>query len=216
MLGPLVCLEFRRDTDDTPVSSMNHSRKAHRIVDLSQYQQGSYQAGRSFWVRSIWHVVNYMILRNDLLPFSVLRRALLRLFGAKIGPGVIMRRGFSVKFPWRLEIGAHAWIGERVWIDSLAPVTIGAHVCISQGAYLCTGNHDWADVHFGLITRPIQIDDGAWIGARAIVCPGVTVGTHAVLTAGSVATCELESYQVYSGNPAAAVRERSIHLKSSA
>jgi len=103
------------------------------------------------------------------------------------------------------------WIGENAWLDSLATIKIGSHVCISQGAYLCTGNHDWSDPAFGLIIKPIIIEDGAWIGARAVVLPGVSVASHAVVTAGSVLSQTTEPYVIYAGNPASAIKKRNMN-----
>ena len=92
----------------------------------------------------------------------------------------------------------------------MAPITLGSHVCISQRAFLCTGNHDYTSPAFDLITKPITVEDGAWIGAGAFVGPGVTVGTHAVLTAGSVATKDLEAYGIYRGNPGTILKSRKL------
>ena len=132
------------------------------------------------------------------------------MFGAKIDRGVVIKPGVNVKYPWHLSVGDYAWVGENVWIDNLTQVSIGNHACISQGAYLLTGNHDFTKNTFDLIVKSVTIEDGVWIGAKAIVCPGVTAESHAVLTAGSVATKNLAAYTIYSGHPAAAVKERSI------
>ena len=95
------------------------------------------------------------------IPGSAHRCFLLRAFGAKIGRGVNIKPRVKVKFPWRLIVGNHSWIGEAVWIDNLAEVEIGANCCVSQGAYLCTGSHDWNSRKFTLITKPIRVEDGA-------------------------------------------------------
>jgi len=113
-----------------------------------------------------------------------------------------------VKFPWRLRIGDHSWIGEDVWIDNLAPVTIGSHCCISQGVYICTGNHDWNRESFDLITLPVTIHDQAWLAAKSVVSPGVVIGEGAILSLGSVATSDLKEWRVYQGVPAVSVRSR--------
>jgi putative colanic acid biosynthesis acetyltransferase WcaF len=139
------------------------------------------------------------------------RSHLLRLFGARIGANMYMKPGVRVKFPWYLSVGDHCWIGEDAWIDNLAPVSVGSHVCISQGAYLCTGNHDWTKPNLKLFTRPIRIERGAWVGAKTVVGPGVTVGEGAVLTAGSVATKDLVPFGVYAGNPAVYIKERVVN-----
>lgn len=179
-------------------------------VDLSQYNNSWYSPGRSLIVRLLWHFTNTLFLYSQLLLSSRLRVALLRLFGAQIGRDVVIKPGVRVKYPWHLIIGDHVWIGEDAWLDSLARIRIGSHVCISQGAYLCTGNHDWSDPAFGLIVKPITIEDGSWIGARSTVTPGIVMHSHSILTAGSVLTKEADPYGIYCGNPAIKVRDRTI------
>jgi putative colanic acid biosynthesis acetyltransferase WcaF len=132
----------------------------------------------------------------------------LRTFGAKIGRGVNIKPGVNVKYPWNLEIGNYAWIGENVWIDNLGKVTIGNNVCISQGAMLLCGNHDYKRSTFDLIVGDITLENGAWVGARSTVCPGVTLHSHAVLSVNSVASRDLDSYAIYQGVPAVKIRER--------
>jgi putative colanic acid biosynthesis acetyltransferase WcaF len=132
------------------------------------------------------------------------------LFGAKIGKGVVVKPGVQIKYPWHLIIGNHVWIGEHVWIDNLTTVTIADNVCLSQGAYLLTGNHDYTQSTFDLLVKPIDLKEGVWIGAKAIVCPGVVCQSHSVLSVGSVARSELSAHKIYSGNPAVEVKERII------
>jgi putative colanic acid biosynthesis acetyltransferase WcaF len=133
------------------------------------------------------------------------------LFGAKIGTGCRIRPGVQIKYPWKLTIGDHVWLGEHCWIDNLAEVTRGSHVCISQDAFLCTGNHNYHSSGFELMMKPILIEDGVWIGAKSIVSPGVICSSHSMLTAGSVATKNMEANGIYQGNPAVLVKQRSIH-----
>lgn len=109
-----------------------------------------------------------------------------------------------------MQVENHTWIGEQVWIDNLAMVSIGSHVCISQGAYLLTGNHDYKKTAFDLIIKPITLEDGVWIGAKATVCPGITCKTHAVLSVGSVLNTDMEPYGIYRGNPAVKLAERDL------
>lgn len=179
-------------------------------VDLTRYDNSWYDPGAGRLRRTLWHVVNALLMRSRLLTSSRLRVAALRLFGAQIGAGVIVKPGVNVKFPWRLTIGDHSWIAERVWIRCVAEVTIGSHCAISQGAFLCSGNHDRNSPSFRLIVKPIVLEDGVWIGTRAFVAPGVTLRSHAVLTACSVLTRDAEPYRIYQGNPAVPVRDRVI------
>jgi len=179
-------------------------------VKLSTYDNAWFNPGRSFPMRALWHFVNAVCLRNGLFPFSRLKVIILKLFGAKIGKNVVIKPGINVKYPWNLEIGDYSWIGECAWLDSLAPIIIGDNVCISQGAYICTGNHDWGDAAFSLRREPVIVEEGAWIGAKAIVLPGITIASHSIVTAGSVIARGTEPYMIYSGNPAAKIRERKI------
>ncbi len=177
-------------------------------VDLSQPDNSDYQVGRSHLVWALWHFIGSPIVRSNLLPVPPLKAAVLRLFGARIGRSAHIKPGLKVKFPWYLTVGDYCWIGEDAWIDNLAPVTIGSHVCVSQMAYLCTGNHDWKTRNLKFTRRPITLNDGCWIGARATVCPGVTVGAASVLAVGSVASRSIPPYEVWAGNPATFVRKR--------
>lgn len=157
-----------------------------------------------------WYFINVLVLMNPLNPSSGIKKTFLQWFGAKVGTGVVFKPGINIKYPWKLYIGDYSWIGEKVWIDNLAEVVIGKNVCLSQGAMLQTGNHDYTMASFDLMVRKILLEDGVWIGAGAIVCPGVTGGSHAVLTAGSVAVRQMDPYKIYQGNPAMPVKERTI------
>jgi putative colanic acid biosynthesis acetyltransferase WcaF len=107
-------------------------------------------------------------------------------------------------------VGNHVWLGEECWLLNLAPIVIKSNVCISQRAFLCTGNHNYKSPAFDLIVKPIRVEAGAWIGAAAFVGPGITVGNHAVLAAGSIATKNLDPFGIYQGNPAIFVKQREI------
>ena len=139
-----------------------------------------------------------------------MRTGLLRLFGAHVGKGVTIKPSVHVKYPWHLTIGNHCWIGEQSWIDNLTSVHIESNVCISQGAYLCTGNHDWSDPHFGLMIAPIHLSEGSWAGARCILTPGTHLGRCAVVAAGSVVTGDIPDFAIVAGNPAHIVKTRVI------
>lgn len=184
------------------------------MTDLSRFDNSWYSPGRNFFVQVLWFCLGAPVLRCPLLPSSAIRRSLLRFFGARVGAGVIIKPGVRIKYPWRFSVGKNSWIGEDCWIDNLAQVSIAANACISQGAFLCTGNHDWSDQAFGLMARPISIGAGAWIGAKALIGPGVSVGDGAVAAAGSVVTHEVPEFEIHAGNPARFVRKRVIRPSS--
>ncbi len=184
-------------------------------VELSRFSTGDYHAGRGFAVRALWFLVNAWVLQNPANPSSALKRLALRAFGAKVGRNVYLKPGINVKNPWLLEIGDDCWIGEGVWLDNLLPISIAANVCISQGAYLCTGNHDWSDPAMGYKLGPIRVGEGAWICARATVMSGVSVGRNAVIGAGAVVARDAEDGWIYAGNPAQKTKKRKIRVARS-
>jgi len=179
------------------------------VTDLSTYDNSWYRPGSSL-KRFCWYWINAFIFNTSLFPFYKLKVFFLRLFGAKVGHNVLIKPQVNIKYPWFLEVGNNVWIGERVWIDNLAKVIICNNVCLSQGSMLLTGNHDYTKVAFNLITNKIELEDGVWIGAGAIVCGGAICRDHIILTVGSIATGELESMGIYRGNPAVRVKDRII------
>jgi putative colanic acid biosynthesis acetyltransferase WcaF len=179
-------------------------------VDLSHYSPGKFDRGAGVVKEGLWIVVSLFLFRLCPFSFSALKCAVLRGFGAKIGRNVTIKPQVKITFPWKLSVGDHVWLGEECWLLNLERIVIGNHVCISQRAFLCTGSHNFKRTTFDLITQPIALADGVWIGAGGWVGPGVTLGAHAVLTAGSVATKNLAANGIYRGNPAALVKQRLI------
>lgn len=181
-----------------------------RTVALNTYNNEHFNPGGNALKRLCWYGMNELIFRTGWFPVSGLKTFLLRLFGATIGKGVTIKPHVNIKYPWFLKIGDHVWIGENVWIDDLTHVEIGSHVCISQGAMLLTGNHNYKKSTFDLEVKGITLKEGVWIGAQAVVCPGVTCFSHSVLSVLSVATGDLDEYGIYQGNPAVRIRTRII------
>ena len=178
-------------------------------VDLSSFNNSWYKPGGSL-KNFLWYFTNVIFLKNSLQPFSKLKIFMLKLFGAKIGSDVLLKPGVNVKYPWKLTIGNNVWIGENVWIDNLDEVTIGDNVCISQGAMLLCGNHNYKKSSFDLITGKINLEEGVWIGAKSVVTGGVTCHTHSILSLCSVASKDLVAYVIYRGNPSVEVSKRVI------
>ncbi|MFM1931244.1 MAG: colanic acid biosynthesis acetyltransferase WcaF [Bacteroidota bacterium] len=180
-------------------------------TDLSRFDNTWYNPGPA-WKRLVWYAVNAVVFNNGLFPFSTLKCFLLRLFGAHVGKRVVIKPSVNIKYPWKLSIGDNSWIGEGVWIDNLEDVSIGANACISQGALLLCGNHNYSKTTFDLMVSKITLEEGVWIGAKSVVTGGVHAHSHAVLAAGSVASSNLDAYTIYRGNPALGVRKREISL----
>jgi putative colanic acid biosynthesis acetyltransferase WcaF len=178
-------------------------------VRLDLYQAKGFDRGRPAWIEAIWLLLQPVLVTSP-LSCSLVRRLALRLMGAHIGRGVTIKGGVRVKFPWRLRVGDHCWIGQDAWLDNLAEIIIGNHCCLSQGVYLCTGSHDWASTSFDLMVKPIVLEDQVWLAAHSVVGPGVVARRGAVLALGSVATAELSPWHIHRGNPAFPIRPRAI------
>lgn len=177
-------------------------------TNLAGYTAGDYDPGRGGLARLIWHFVSAVFFESSLFPVTGPKRALLRAFGAQIGRGVVVKPNVRIKYPWRLSVGEHAWIGQEVWIDNLADVRIGAHACISQRAYLCTGSHDHRRRGFDLRIGEIEIGPGAWVTASVIVLSGASIGANTIVTAGSVVHSDVPPAKIVGGNPAQVLSDR--------
>ena len=179
------------------------------IVRHSEFDRGDgFQLGRSRGVFVLWYFFKMAFFLSAIPWPGKLRSGILRAFGAKIGKDVYWKPRINIHIPWKLEIRDHALIGEEVSILNFEPVVIGTQACISQRAFLCTGNHDFRDVRMRYRNRPITIGDGAWIGAQVFVAPGVTVGAEAVVTVTSVVLKDLPEAMICSGNPCVPVKPR--------
>jgi putative colanic acid biosynthesis acetyltransferase WcaF len=132
----------------------------------------------------------------------------LRTFGAKLGPGCKFYPGAKIYCPWNLDCEDLVAIADEAELYNPAPLKIGSHAIVSQGAYVCGATHDFDDERFPLIACAMEIGPYAWVCARACVAPGVKVGEGAILGLASVATKSLESWTVYAGAPAVRVKDR--------
>lgn len=185
---------------DPPIAGST-ARAALGERNLAAYDSSTFDPGRSLPWQLAWYATSLLIFESGWFPISSLKVGLLRAFGAHVGKGVVIKPHVRIKFPWRLSVGNHCWIGQQAWFDNLAMTRLGNHVCVSQGVYLCTGGHDHRVPAFDLITRPIEIADGAWVAARALVLPGVTIGPQAVVAAGSVIHRDVAPGAIVAGNP---------------
>ncbi|MEZ8968476.1 WcaF family extracellular polysaccharide biosynthesis acetyltransferase [Vibrio breoganii] len=178
-------------------------------VNLKKYNNDWFIPGSNMRI-ILWTLISALFFRTSLPVPSAIKVAILKLFGAQIGDGVVIKPSVNIKYPWKLKLGDHTWVGENVWIDNLAVVNIGDNCCLSQGCYLLTGNHDFTSSAFDLMISEINIKNEAWVGAKSVVCPGVTLQRASILTVGSIATKNLEELGIYQGNPAIKIKERVI------
>ncbi len=158
--------------------------------------------------RLMWNICWGLLYRLSPRPLHAWRVLLLRTFGAKMGPNCHFYPGSKVWAPWNLICADSVAAGDGVEIYNPAPIHLGSHAILSQGAYLCGATHDFDDAAFTLLAFSMELGAYSWICARASVAPGVNVGEGAVLGLASVATRDLEPWGVYAGSPAVKVKVR--------
>lgn len=161
--------------------------------------------------RLVWECVHALFFR--LTPRWMLngwRCRVMRAFGAKIGRAVVLRNTVVCWKPDNLAIGDQSWIDGEVNLYSVDKITIGSNCVVSAGAFLCTASHDIRKEDFPLVTAPIVLEDGAWVAARAIVLPGVTLHEGCVVGAGAVVSKDVPAWTIVAGNPAREVGRRNI------
>lgn len=164
--------------------------------------------GRPKLIEASWYFIKITFFLSSIpWPYSI-KRVLLRLYGAKVGSGLVIKPRVNIHFPWKLKLGDHVWIGEDAFFLNLEKISIGSHSCVSQRVLLCTGNHNFRDPHFSYRNAPISIGSGVWIAAGAIVCPGVSIGHEAVACAGSLVSSDIADNAIVAGNPARPIGQR--------
>lgn len=176
-------------------------------VELDQFNNDWFRPGSKLKI-VLWTLFSIAFIRTAFPWPMFIKKTLLQVFGCKVGKSFVIKPEVNIKYPWKLTIGDYVWIGEKVWIDNLAQVNLHSHVCVSQGAMLLTGNHNYKKSSFDLEIGEITLKNGVWIGAKSIVCPGVVCEENSVLSVSSVATKDLVANKVYQGNPATPKKNR--------
>jgi putative colanic acid biosynthesis acetyltransferase WcaF len=156
--------------------------------------------------RAAWNLTYLLLIRFSPRPCHGWRSLVLRAWGARVGRRCHIYPRVRVWAPWNLECGDEACVGDDAEIYNVAPVTLGVRAVVSQGAYLCTASHDYREPGFPLISAPIRVEAEAWVAARAMVLPGVTVHAGSVVGAGSVVTRDVPPRTVGAGNPFRVIR----------
>lgn len=195
-----------RDPEDELASACD--ARGVRYQDLARFRLPPDFHGRPAWFVQLWWIVQATLFAWSPQIAYGWRRFLLRLFGARIGRGVLVRPSVRCIYPWRLTIGDHSWIGEEVELYTLAPITIGRDVVVSQRSFLCAGGHDMTKPTFDTTTAPIVVEDEAWIAADVFVAPGVTVRRGAVIAARSTLLHDARAGWLHAGYPAKPLRPR--------
>ncbi|HSQ04677.1 MAG TPA: putative colanic acid biosynthesis acetyltransferase [Burkholderiales bacterium] len=163
---------------------------------------------RSRAARFVWGAVQATLFAWSPRPCHAWRAWLLRCFGARLGSHCHIYPGARIWAPWNLECEDVVSIADEAIIYNPATIFLGSHAIVSQQAYLCGATHDYHDPGFPMVSSPITVGRYAWVCARAIVQPGITVGEGAILGLAALATKELEPWTIYAGIPAKRIKTR--------
>lgn len=174
-----------------------------RFQDLSLSQTPPGFRGRSAMFVLLWNTVQQTLFAWSPQPAYGWRRWLLRVFGAQVGRGVIVRPTARVTYPWKVKLGDHCWVGDNAELYSLGPITIGENAVVSQRSYICAATHDHKDITFPLVATPVVIEHEAWIAADCFIAPGVIVGAGAIVGARSTVLRSVPAATIVAGSPAA-------------
>lgn len=164
--------------------------------------------------RTVWNIVCLILFRPfGTKLFNPWRLFLLKLFGADIKWNSGVYSSVKIWAPWNLKMGHNAWLGPNVVCYNQAPVILEDDVTVSQYCYLCTAGHDISTTNskdYGLVIAPIILGKSSWIGTKAFVSMGVTIGEGAVVGATASVYKDVEPWTVVGGNPAKFIKKRVI------
>ncbi|OGM13434.1 hypothetical protein A3D84_00650 [Candidatus Woesebacteria bacterium RIFCSPHIGHO2_02_FULL_42_20] len=144
------------------------------------------------------------------LPLWSVRKAIFSLFGVKIGKGSIIHMGCKFFEPSGVEIGQDTVVGEGAFLDGRAKLVVGNHVAVASQVLIYNSEHDISSDTFEATNAPVAIGDYVFVGPRAIILPGVSVGAGAVIAAGAVVTKDVPSFAIVGGVPAKIISERKL------
>jgi len=160
-----------------------------------------------FAQRRVFGLLSALLLDNGLS--GRLRLHILRVFGATVGHGAVARGGLNMLEGFGVSIGDGCYIGNDCTFDCSEHITLGRGVVMAYGVTIVTGTHliDPSTGRPGATApRPVVIGDGCWIGARALILPGLTIGAGSIIGAGSVVTKDVAPNAIVAGNPASVMR----------
>lgn len=156
----------------------------------------------------VWEVVWTLFVRWLPKPFYRWHVLLLKLFGCQIHGHVFIAPSCRIYAPWLLEIGNRSCLGSRSEVYNLGSVYIGERTTLAQYVYICNGTHDLSNSILPLLVGDIEIGNDVFVGAKAIILPGLKLGNGSIVGAGSVLTKNTDEFKIYAGNPAKYIKER--------
>lgn len=178
------------------------------MQDLTRFKMPPNFRGRPAFVVQLWWLVQATLFRWSPQFAYGFRAFLLRVFGARVGQGVVIRPSVTITYPWKMTIGDYAWVGDEAVLYSLGEIAIGANAVVSQRSYLCAADHDYTKLNFPIRSNKIVIGEKAWLAADVFVAPGVTIGEGTVIGARSSVFKDMPSGMVCFGYPCKVIKAR--------
>jgi acetyltransferase-like isoleucine patch superfamily enzyme len=180
-----------------------HSIEAIRLR-LEKYQ--SYVRAKSYSIRGMKIDLRVSIEKGCIID---------RPWGVELGTRSILDRNVRLKLvvdDARVIVGEYTFLGTGVQLDVMKEVSIGSHTLIAPNCFITDHNHGIAR-HQRIdeqkcVVKPVSIGDDVWLGANAIVLPGVKIGNGAAIGAGAVVTHDIPAYAIFVGVPAKQIGER--------
>ncbi len=176
--------------------------------DLKRFALPTGFRGKPAWFVQLWWITEALLFNSSPQFFYKWRILLLKIFGAKIGKGVLIRSSVHIQFPWKIEIGDYSWIGDEVVLYSLDDIVIGKNVVVSQRSYICTGTHDYNESTFPIISKKVIIEDECWIATDVFIGLGVTIKKGTIVGARSSVFHSLPPNMICFGTPAKPIKSR--------
>lgn len=180
----------------------------HQYQDLKRFSLPENFRGRSAVLVQLWWLTHACLFQTSPQFMYGWRNFLLRLFGAKIGHGVLIRPSVRITYPWKLTIGDNSWIGDQVELYTLGEIVIGDDAVISQRSYICTASHDYSKPTFDIYSKKTVIENEVWIASDVFLAPGLVVGEGAVIGARSSVFSDVPAGMICRGNPCVVLRSR--------
>lgn len=181
------------------------------VIRLDNFRPDrTYLSGRPRAYHAAWLLVSWLFFSTYCPWPSCLKTRLLRLFGAKVGKGAVIKPNVYIHVPWNLRIGDHVWVGQGCVLLSFSTITLEPHSALAHEVYLAAASHDTRASDMPYVHAPIIVRSGAWVATRATVLAGVTISTGCVVQAGSVVTTDTRAWTVVGGVPARYLRERDL------
>lgn len=195
------------------MSNIKFSKSGIKFVDKEEKELTFSTATGKIFNRFASYLLDFWLLLLTLvgfIPSHFIRKIFYLLSGIKMGNKSTFHMGARFYFPGNVSVGEGTIIGDHIFIDGRAKITIGNNTDIASQVMIYNSEHDLSDPSFKAIEEPVHIGNYCFIGPRVIVMPGVTIGDGAVVAGGAVVTKDVPAGSIVGGVPAKVIGERPL------